>query len=194
MTPSSAENIRNELDRIRRVSDILCTGHASLRDRFAFRATMLDLLILGVSCWLVALTFVEPRVNAMLTPFGWDSQIWIGVLGIATFFLTVLQMRTDWKAKADAHRRTWDLYAEVKREAGYLLASAEIHDSDCRRVLSRYDMASAVGVEIPEAEFLKQKRRHRIKVKLSKHLDVHPSASLTVTRLKFWIEDNFRVK
>ncbi len=186
--------MRDELDRIRRVSDTLCTGHAALRDRFSLRATVLDLLILGISSWLVALTFVEPRINVMLTPFDWDGQIWIGILGVATFFLTIVQLKTDWKARADAHKRTLDLYAEVKREAGYLLASAEIEDNACRRVLSRYDMASAVGVEIPEADFLAQKRRHKIKVALSKHLDTHPSASLFITRLKFWIKSNFRVR
>jgi hypothetical protein len=38
---------------------------------------------------------------------------------------------------------------------------------------------------------LPQKRRHKIKVALSKHLDAHPSASLLLTRLRFWFRDNF---
>jgi hypothetical protein len=79
----------------------------------------------------------------------------------------------------------------VKREAGYLLAAGDIEETACRRVLSRYDMASAVGVAIPESEFLPQKRRHMTKVALSKHLDTHPSASLFLTRIRFWIRDNF---
>ena len=187
---SAAAAMREELERIRRVSDTLCTGHAGLRDRFARRALILDLSILALSSWLVALAFVEPRLNVRLTPFGWDSQIWVGVLSIATFFLTLVQFKTDWKGRADAHKRTLDIYAEVKREAGYLLAAGDIEEDPCRRVLSRYDMASAVGVEIPEREFLPQKRRHKIKVALSKHLDTHPSASLLLTRIRFWLRDN----
>lgn len=183
--------MHDELERIRRVSDTLCTGHAGLRDRFARRALFLDICVLGLSSWLVALAFVEPRINVRLTPFGWDSTIWIGVLGVATFFLTLVQLKTDWKGRADAHKRTFDIYAEVKREAGYLLAAGDIEDTACRRVLSRYDMASAVGVAIPEREFLPQKRRHKVKVALSKHLDAHPSASLILTRFRFWIRDNF---
>ncbi len=85
-----------------------------------------------------------------LTPFGLDSQVWVGVLSVGTFFLTLVQLKTDWKGRADAHKRTFDLYAEVKREAGYLLAAEEIEETACRRVLSRYDMASAVGVPIPK--------------------------------------------
>jgi hypothetical protein len=187
---NSVPSIGEELQRVRRVSDSLCTAHAVLRDRFSRRALGLDLLVLGLSTWLVALAFVEPTLGAKLTPFGWDSQIWIGVLATATFFLTILQLKTDWKAKADAHRRTLELYAEVKREAGYAIASDELDDTTCRRVLSRYDLASAVGIEVPEADFLKLKKKHRIKVVLSKHLDKHPSASLIIVRLKLWFNDN----
>jgi hypothetical protein len=189
MTPLTG--VAEELQRVRRVSDALCTSHAALRDRFSRRAVVLDLLVLGLSTWLVALAFVEPNIGMKLTPFSWDTQIWVGALAVATFFLTVLQLKTDWKAKADAHRRTLELYAEVKREAGYVIASGEFDDVACRRVLSRYDMASASGIEIPEADFLKLKKRHRTKVALSKHLDKHPSASLIITRVKLWFNDNF---
>jgi hypothetical protein len=184
----------DELQRVRRVSDSLCTAHAVLRDRFARRALVLDVIILGFSTWLVAVAFVEPHAGAKLTPYGWDPQIWIGALATATFFLTVVQIKTDWKARADAHRRTLDLYSEVKREAGYAIATEKIDDVTFRRVLSRYDMASAVGIEVPESEFLKLKKRHRIKVALSKHLDEHPSSSLVVMRVRYWMRDNFGYK
>jgi hypothetical protein len=181
----------DELERIRRVSDTLCTGHASLRDRYARRALFLDLAILSLSLWLVAVAFVEPHLGAKLTPFHWDHQIWIGTLGVLTFLLTIVQLKTDWKARADAHKRTLDIYSEVKREAGYLIATGELGDDACRRVLARYDMASAVGIAMPEADFLPQKRTHKLKVALSKHLDAHPGASLTLTRIRFWLRDNF---
>ncbi|MBA3572743.1 MAG: hypothetical protein H0W34_12420 [Pyrinomonadaceae bacterium] len=188
---SEACGMREELERIRRVSDSLCTGHANLRDRFARRAVTLDLLVLGLSTWLVALAFVEPRINVRLTPFGLDGQVWGGMLAVATFFLTVVQLKTDWKGRADAHKRTLHVYAEVKREAGYLLAAGNLDEAACRRVLARYDMASAVGIGMPESEFLSMKRGHTVKVALSKHLDTHPSASLVLTRLRFWFRDNF---
>ena len=182
--------LSEEIKRIRRVSDALCTGHANLRDRYARRALILDLAILTFSLWLAALAFVEPLLSARLTPFHWDHQIWLGMLAVFTFLLTIVQLKTDWKARADAHSRTLDIYAEVKREAGYLIASGKFSEDECKRVLARYDMASAVGVELPESDFLPQKRRHKIKVALSKHLDAHPAASLTLTRLRFWLRDN----
>src|SRR5437870_2248961 len=100
------EDLRDELHRIRRVSDMLCTGHAGLRDRFARMALVLDLSILALSAWIAALAFVEPRLNVSLTPFGLDSQLWGGLLAVITLFLSIVQLRTDWKGRSDAHRRT----------------------------------------------------------------------------------------
>ena len=178
--------------RIRRVSDQICTGHAILRDRYARKALALDLIVLASSTWIVALAFVSPEFAARLTPFGWNSGLWLGTLSALTFFASLVQLKTDWKSRSDAHRRTLDLYAEVKREASYFLASEAGNEAIYRRVLARYDMASAVGVEIPEAEFLPLKREHKLKVAVSRHLDEHPAASPRLVRIKLWLRDNGR--
>jgi hypothetical protein len=60
--------LRDELTRVRRVADMLCTGHAILRDRFARQALTVDVAVLGLSTWIVALAFVDPAINARLTP------------------------------------------------------------------------------------------------------------------------------
>jgi hypothetical protein len=179
-----------ELKRVQRVSDMLCTSHAVLRDRFSRRALALDILILTFSTWIVALAFVSSTMATRLTTFGCDSSILLGTLSVGTFFLTLVQFKTDWKSKADAHKRTLGLYAQVKREAGYLLASDQADDAAYRRVLAGYDMASAVGVEIPESCFLLLKKRHKNKIALSKHLDEHPFAFLLLFRLRMWLRDN----
>lgn len=189
---SAEETLKKELTRLCRVSDMLCTGHAALRDRYAKLALALDLLTLGVSTWLVALAFVEPKLNVRLTPFEWDSQIWVGALGTGVFFLTLIQIKTDWKGRSDAHKRTLDVYAEVKREAGYLLSSGEYNHDSCQRVFSRYDMAASVGVPIPESEFLRQKQRHLVKIALSKVLDDRPATSLMWLRVQLWWHDTFK--
>jgi hypothetical protein len=185
------QNIRDELERVRRVADQLCSSHAALRDQYSLRALLADLLILALSTWLVALAFVDPALNIKLTPGGIDDRMWVGILAVATFFLTLVQFKTDWKGRSDSHKQTGQLYAEVKREAGYVLANDALDESACRRVFARYDLASAVGVAIPENQFLSQKQRHLRKVALSKHLSRHPSASLFVVRVRFWARDTF---
>jgi hypothetical protein len=184
---------RLELERIRRVSDMLTTGHANLRDRYAHRATILDVAIMVLSTWLTAVVFIEPRISVKLTPFGMDPQLWVGFLGIFTFLLSIVQLRVDWKGRSDAHKRSFDLYSEVKRECGYLLASQHVLTAEnCQRVLSRYDLATEVGIPLPEDEFLSQKQKHLKKIEISRHLDKQPSASLLLLRAKFWFRDNRR--
>lgn len=188
----SERTLEHEIGRVRRVADMLCTAHAALRDRYSFRAFVLDLLILALSIWLVALAFIEPRIGLMFTPFGLEPLVWAGLLGVFTAILTVFGMRVDWRGRSEAHSRSLETYAQVKREAGFLLTSGRNLDPEaCREVLSRNDMASAVSVPIPEADFLGLKRRHLQKLALSRYLDTHPSAWIWWISLQFWIRDNF---
>ena len=184
-------DFRVEIQRIARVSDMLCTGHATLRDKFATRALWLDLLILLSSTWLAALAFVSPDTAKSLSPGRLEPMLWIGVLAVFTFALSIVQLKVDWKGRSDAHQRSCHVYAEVKRLAQRLLRDEHaIHKDRCHEVLIRYELATQVGAHVPEKEFLKLKRKHRIKVEISKYLDTHPGASIWLTRVKMFVRDN----
>ena len=68
MSPDAG--LRDEIERIRGVSDMLCTAHAGLRDRYARRALALDLSILALATWLSAIAFVASSINVSLTPLA----------------------------------------------------------------------------------------------------------------------------
>jgi hypothetical protein len=185
----------HELKRIHRVSDMLCSAHAAMRDRQARKATILDISILGLSIWLLALVFVDPVISVAVTPFHLNPSLWLGLVSVLTFFLSMLQVKVDWKGQADRHAQALAMYAAVKRECSYLLASERILPKhECHNVLAKYEMAGSLGVEIPEKDFLKQKRRHLLKVEISKYLDAHPSASLQLARFQLWRRDNCKSK
>lgn len=179
-----------ELQRVKKVSDLLCTGHAMKADELSRLALGLDLSLLTVSAWLVAVSFLDERLATRLTPFDINPQLWTGLLGFAAFILSLIQLRVDWKGQADAHRRSCDLYAEVKRDIGYLLANGDLADDDIRRSFTKYDMASASSVPISEKDFLRIKRGHHLKLEVSRLIDAKPSASIILLKIRLWIRDN----
>jgi hypothetical protein len=185
----------HELKRIHRVSDMLCSAHAAMRDHQARKAAILDISILGLSIWLLALVFVDPAINVVVTPLHLNPTLWLGLVSVLTFFLSMLQVKVDWKGRADKHAQALAMYASVKRECSYLLASERVlPKNECHNVLARYEMAGSLGVEIPEKDFLKQKRRHLLKIALSKHLDTHPSTSMLLVKFQWWWRDNHKAK
>ena len=189
---SDTNQYQQELSRLRRVSDQMCTAHASLHDRFWRRALVLDILVLGLTAGLVALGFGEEKLLVRLTPEGLTGREWMGLLGAGAFLVALVQWRTDWKGRADGHKRSLDMYAAIKREIGYAIMEREFDDRTARRIFADYDIISTSSVKVPEADFLRQKARHTRKIQISKHLDSNPSASIMFARIRFWWSDNFQ--
>ncbi|WP_314948157.1 hypothetical protein [Bradyrhizobium cosmicum] len=192
MTIEADIGSREEIERIRRVSDQLCTAHAALSDRFNRRALLLDIVVLVLSALVTALAFVDPKLLHPGMLEALDPAFVVGVFGLVVFCLTLIQSKTDWRGRGEAHKRSFTMYAEVKREAGYLLASSsDIPPREFQRLAARYDMASDVGSGVPESEFLHLKQKHLTKVEISKLLDKKPGASIWLTKLKLLIRDNW---
>lgn len=185
--------LRTQIEHMQRVADQLCSAHAALRDRFANRQFYCDVVILLLAGWTTCMGFVDPHLTSWLTPPHLEAPLWIGLLGAFTFGLTLVQFKADWRGRSEAHQRSFTMYAEVKREAGYLLAEqGQIASRDFQRLADRYDMASDVGAGVPEKDFLPLKRRHKMKVALSKMLDERPGSALWLTKLKLILRDNLR--
>lgn len=180
-----------EIARTRKTADLLCSAHGKLRDKFQRRALILDVLLLIASSFLVLHVLADKNFLEKINILGIEYNNLLSGLSILVFILSVLELRVDWKGLAQAHSKSYALYAEVKRELGYLQGSTRLIKADVRRIMSKYDMASELGTNISEKDFLRLKQNHKEKIELSKYLDDHPSASIPLTRLKFLWRDNF---
>lgn len=184
------------LERTKRISDMMCTAHAVLRDRYKRRALLLDLTIIALTTWITATVFVDPRIGGMLTPAGVDREIWIGCLSVFAAFLSFAQMCLDWKGLAEAHGRASVTFGNVKSHCVELL-NAEVSlpsTQEIDRVLQKYAFACESNIPISEEDFLVLKRRHKIKVEISKLLDQKPGSSVLLTALKIWWRDNIHAR
>lgn len=187
----TTEDYREELKRIRRIADQLCTAHSIERERFHRRAMLLDIIIMLGSLYLVSMVFIDPVINNTLTPLGLKPVIWTGTIAIFVFAFSIIQLMVDWKGLADAHGRSLSMYAEAKSNCIEVLnGTAPISKEIYNGISTRYNMASDIGIHIPDSRFLTLKQKHLVKIELSKQLDNNPSLCLPLARIKLWWRDN----
>ena len=185
------QDSKQEVERIRRVADQLCSCHAMLRDHFGRLSFYLDIGLLLMTAWLTVIALIDPKFLPWIVPYWIDAAFGIGLLGFFTFCGVLFQFKSDWRGRSEAHGRTCGMYAEVKREAGYILAtSKKIEPRDFQRLAVRYDMASDTGVSVPDKLFLRLKKKHLQKVAISKLLDEKPGLSIILTKVKMFFCDN----
>ena len=182
----------DDLDRAIRVSDQSCTAYAILRDRYKRRSTVLDLTILLVSAWLTAMVFAQQVIAEQLTPGTISKDLWLGILSIGAFFLSLVQLQVNWKARAQAYQQATTALSSFVKELRPLLSTPDA--SRAEAVLARYQALTESLEPIPEAEFLKLKQRHKIKLEISRHLDTSPGASITLFMIKLWWRDNLELR
>lgn len=155
---------------------------------------MLDLAILGLSTYLTSMVFVAPAFETDISPFGLKRELGIGLLSIFTFFLSILQLRVDWKGKSEGHRQACSAYALIRKECKRLASmSVPPSDSECQHVLQLYSNANEFHPPIPERFFLKTKQHHKVKVEISRLLDSRPGTWLLGARIRIWIRDTTKL-
>lgn len=187
------DHLRNELKRIQRVSDMLVTMHSALRDEYSVRSTVVDCALFGSSIILVALVFMDPALLNWLPLSATGSRIPLGVFALITFFLSLVVFRVDWKANSALHKYAGQAYSQVKLECGRILGVFDsTTDTEIRELFIRYADLGQICVPVPEGSFLRLKKKHKIKIALSKYLDEHPGTSLGLLRLKIWFADTFK--
>jgi len=182
---------KEEVQRIKRVSDQLCTCHSILGDRFRRRAHILTTIIFASSTWMLALVFVEPTIGKKLSPYGIDHTLWIGVLSIITFFVSILELLLNWRECAERHEQSLEYYAGIKQFCKQLLSQDIISDTEYNHLQHRYMLASEMCESVSDRDFIKLKQKHLKKIALSKYLDKYPHTLLPLLSLRLFLKDTF---
>ena len=189
----SIQQMVAEITKIERIADQSCSIHASLRDKYSIRATAFDYLLMAATTYLLGLTLVEPAIGLPLS-LGFDRVLFITVMSLVAFFLSVVQFKNDWKTMAEEHHQSFKEYANVKADCRTFTSGSKVaSEVDYQRIRDSYNVATDIGTNIPEKEFLNGKRRHKKKVFISKYLDEHPGAWIWLVKLKLLIRDNFNI-
>lgn len=177
----------NQYRRRMRLIDQQLTMHSLLRDRYAHRSLVLQLVILVGS--VVGLTVAASDGSNPIRLLGINAslQTWIAVLSATTFVLTLVDILTDWKQRAWRHEDSANRLAQLK--ATYGRATVD----EGRATLLGVDLAAtydatlaALPTTIPDRAFNRLKARHLRKVAVSRALSASPGKSEFLIRMQVW--------
>ena len=180
-----------ELKRIGRVSDMMVTAHTSLKEKFTLLSLFSDVLLFSCSLLLAVIVFADP--NILIKYFGGNYTFGVGIFSIVTFIFSFVSRLLAWNVRAERHKYAFKTYMNFKFDAADLINKIENDEhANVEKFLERYHALTPTIIAIPEQAFLKYKRKHVIKVFISKYLDEHPSSSILLLKIKIWYNNNFK--
>ncbi|MDR2869893.1 MAG: hypothetical protein LBV04_05550 [Deferribacteraceae bacterium] len=180
---------KEELQKVVRIADQLCSMHAFLCQKYKYRNVMVEVSCIIVSIWLVMMAFIQPEIAFKIYPSIFPPNIWIGILSFLVCGLSVFHIIVDWRGKAQSHQQASTLLSSFKKE--YRKNS---DDNIAEEAILRYNLLTDSLISIPEKYFLPLKRKHLIKVAVSRHLSNHPATCILLFKLKLWYADNMSKK
>jgi len=141
-------------------------------------------MILLLSVLLLMTALLDPSVLVATRVDPEVAKLVIALASALVFFLSLVQLRVDWRNRAAAHAHAARILGQAK--------------ATCRRLESRAEVVSAAEVNetfrdldhqlddlvpIPDELFATLKARHAYKVELSRLISAHPTAPVSVLRV-----------
>jgi hypothetical protein len=110
-------------------------------------------------------------------------QVWVGILTATIFFLTLVDLRVDWRQRAGSHGEAARRLGRLKGLFRAATISDGAVDAGQADLNAEYDSTMEQLPPIPDKRFLWVKARHTRKVRASKLLDTHAGAPLWYVHL-----------
>lgn len=170
-----------------RVSDMLTSMHALLRDRYGSRAILLDATLMLGSVVLGVFALADFASLGAFSVNPHTARVVMAVASCLVFVASVVAYKVDWKARADEHSRACVAYGRLKLRCRDLLSRVEQFAEDDLRELSReYASLGEAHIAVPDTQFVLLKAAHERKAFLSRCLSRRPFASPRVLTCVMW--------
>jgi hypothetical protein len=176
----------HENERQYRIIDQLMTAHAVLRDRYAWRARILNIGLLSLAIALNGFVFASDDFLRII--FGNDPahiKALLGLVSVGLLILSIVEFRVDWEGQSRSHSEALARLGRLKAKYREVQTSKAPDRFD---ELTR-DYASTMEAlpSIPERSFATLKAHHQFKRVLSEQISKHPTipAFLLAIRLRW---------
>jgi hypothetical protein len=177
-----------EVRRLERVSNMLASMYAMLRDRFALRAMILDASLMSGAALLGLFALADFSSLGAFSVNPGTARVVMGVASCVVFAASVVAYKVDWRARAGEYGRASSAYGRFKLRCREALArSEELSETDFHELLHAYASLGEAHVPVPDAQFVSLKAAHERKEFLSRCLSQRPFASSRVLACVIWV-------
>ena len=173
-----------EIKREARVCAQTLEMHHTLRDRYARRALIVELVMWGASIIFCATTFAADSLYSGVGLSPARARLLLGIASVLALIASSALILIDWKGAAAIHADAARRWAEVsKLFRRHRNENKEWPDEVRGELHEAYWDAARNSVEIPNRKFNSLKAKYLLKVEISKRSERHPG----VPRFVLWI-------
>lgn len=179
------------IDEIRRKSDMLCTFHSLLKDRYHMRDLTLNMGLWTSSAALCSLTFAPENFLFKYTGYELlkNQSLFIGIFATLNFTCSIMGLLFKWQEKSANHFDSFKYFFEIKSLAKNYIDKGIINAIEEQSIVDKYQQAPNYCLKISEQLFLSLKRTHKIKIVISKQIDHYPFVPLWLWKIIYLVGD-----
>jgi hypothetical protein len=178
------------LKKRKNVIDMMTSMHSELSRKYRNRSLALDIIVVSFSILLLSSVFIDPD---LLSEMGIDANILKLIIGICTISITILSILSyviDWRGKKIAHEHAFTSLVSLKDEWRLFLFDRE--NVAVEKMLQLEEKTTLIMhqlITIDDPRFNTLKRKHYMKVELSKITTKYPFIPLFILRFFCMIKD-----
>ena len=183
---------QNEFDTLvkrKNVIDMMTSMHSELSRKYRNRSLALDVIVVTFSIILLSSVFIDP---GLLNVMGIDANILKLIIGICTILITVVSILSyvvDWRGKKIDHEYAFASLVSLKDEWRlFLFYREKITKENVLRLEEKTTLIMHQLIAIDDSCFNALKRKHYMKVELSKITTNYPFVPLFIVKLYYIIK------
>jgi hypothetical protein len=178
---------KTELDKLEKrkgVIDMMVSMHSELSSMYKNRVRILDIVLIILSITLLTFVFAD---QAYLNSLGIDetnAKIILGLSSIAVTSLSLFSYVIDWRGKKICHDQAFRALVGLKNEWRIFIFNKEgINYENATRLEEKTDLILNQCITIDNKLFNKLKKKHYMKVELSRAISDNPNFPIFLHKL-----------
>ena len=183
---------KTELERLKKrkdVIDMMISMHSDLSSMYKKNILILDVLIVIISIILLTSVFSD---QYLFTAFKINDVVAKLILAVSTIFLTFLSLLSyiiDWRGKKICHDQAFRVLSGLKSDWGIFLSDKKnITHENIAKLEEKTNLILNQCINIDDKVFNKLKKKHYMKVELSRAISDNPNLPLFLHKLNLMKE------